>query len=417
MFKNMKLGTKIGMGFGSLIVIAMVLGGIAIWNMKNVGKESNKLAKEYAPEVGLAVKIERSSLLTMYAMRGYATTEEKRFLAQGQERLEQVKKAFGEIKALADRSPHLVKLKAAVPEAQKGVALYEELAKETVAVNETLAGLRDKMDASAAVYMQEAQRFLVSQNKAMEKEIGENADRARLNERLLKITLINDVIDIGNATRIGNFKSQAMRDPGLLRTTIANMDGVNTKFDQLGAVTRQDVNVRQLADIQKAAAQYREAMSRFLAGWVKREELNQHRNEAADKVLASSRETSEAGVTNTIEIAEMADSSLGTASNVMIAGLVAALALGVLMAFFITRNITRAINRVVDGLKEGAEQVASAASQVSSASQSLAEGASEQAASIEETSSSLEENVFHDPPECRQCQQCRYLDEGGQTRS
>ena len=66
-------------------------------------------------------------------------------------------------------------------------------------------------------------------------------------------------------------------------------------------------------------------------------------------------------------------------------------ALGLLMAFFITRSIIKPINRVVGGVTEGAEQVASASAQVATSSQQLAEGASEQAASIEETSSSLEE--------------------------
>jgi methyl-accepting chemotaxis protein len=387
----MTLGTKIGMGFGLLILIAMILGGIAVWNMKNVGKESNKLATEYAPEVELANEIERNALLTMYAMRGYAFTDEQNYLTTGEKRLSETKKTLDEIKALADRSPDLVKLRSAVPEAQKGVALYEQLAQETVAINANLAKQREKMDAAAAVYMQEALEFLDSQKKAMEKEIGEGAGQARLSERLQKINLINEIIDIGNATRVGNFRAQASRDPELLKTAISGLDAVNREFEQLSVITRQPLNIRQMESIQKAGNQYREAMSQFLADWLKREELGKRRTAAGEEVLSRAQATSEAGITETLSIATLADNSLSQASNVMIVGLIVALLVGVLMAFFITRNITRAINRVVEGLSEGAEQVASASSQVSSASQSLAEGASEQAASIEETSSSLEE--------------------------
>ena len=64
---------------------------------------------------------------------------------------------------------------------------------------------------------------------------------------------------------------------------------------------------------------------------------------------------------------------------------------GVLLAWFITRSITKPIKVVVTTLNEGSSQVASAAGQLSASSQSLAEGATEQAASLEETSSSLEE--------------------------
>ena len=75
---------------------------------------------------------------------------------------------------------------------------------------------------------------------------------------------------------------------------------------------------------------------------------------------------------------------------VSIAG-IAALIIGVFLAFAITRSITKPINRIIANLTEGVEQVASASNQVSSASQSLAEGATEQAAGLGETSSSLEE--------------------------
>jgi len=77
-------------------------------------------------------------------------------------------------------------------------------------------------------------------------------------------------------------------------------------------------------------------------------------------------------------------------TSVLITGCTA-LALGIGLAWSISRSITKPINRIIVGLTEGSEQVASASGQVSSASQSLAEGATEQAAGLEETSSSLEE--------------------------
>ncbi|NUO07339.1 MAG: DUF3365 domain-containing protein [Candidatus Brocadia sp.] len=61
------------------------------------------------------------------------------------------------------------------------------------------------------------------------------------------------------------------------------------------------------------------------------------------------------------------------------------------VVFFLARGITSLLKKLVFNLKNGAEEVASAASQISSSSQSLADGASQQASSIEETSASIEE--------------------------
>ena len=65
--------------------------------------------------------------------------------------------------------------------------------------------------------------------------------------------------------------------------------------------------------------------------------------------------------------------------------------LGLCIGIFLTRSITKVLNSIVESLSQGSEQVSSASGQVSAASQSLAEGSTEQAAGLEETSSSLEE--------------------------
>ena len=90
------------------------------------------------------------------------------------------------------------------------------------------------------------------------------------------------------------------------------------------------------------------------------------------------------------EMASIISSTEVLQTSVLITG-IAALILGILLAWLITRSITKPINRIIAGLNEGSEQVSSASGQVSSASQSLAEGATEQAAGLQETSSSLEE--------------------------
>ncbi len=65
--------------------------------------------------------------------------------------------------------------------------------------------------------------------------------------------------------------------------------------------------------------------------------------------------------------------------------------LGILIAVFITRSIAKPVNLVIEGLNEGSDQVTSASGQVASTSQLLAQGSSEQASSLEESSASLEE--------------------------
>jgi len=70
---------------------------------------------------------------------------------------------------------------------------------------------------------------------------------------------------------------------------------------------------------------------------------------------------------------------------------IAAVVLGLFIAFFIVKDLVLSLKEIAKNIDEGTEQVASAANQLSSSSQMLSAGAGEQAASIEETTSSLEQ--------------------------
>ncbi len=258
----------------------------------------------------------------------------------------------------------------------------KESKKGTMAEALVLANFRKQMDKNAGIYVENCDAYLQGQQEKLTQDIL---------ERLSKITLVNDVIDLGNETRIGAFKSQALRDPNVMTDALANFAHIDTKFVELKKITSLAADIQRIDAVQAAGNSYKLAMTDFLTNWHAREEIATQRNQAGEQVIEACKATADAGMSATLTIANTAMNELSVAAMVMIVGLAIALVVGVLVAFLMTRSITRPVKRIIAGLNEGSEQVASASGQVSSASQSLAEGASEQAASIEETSSSMEE--------------------------
>jgi methyl-accepting chemotaxis protein len=404
--KKTKLGTKLYLGFSSLVAIALLLGGMAVWNMSSVKRDATAMAVDYMPAVLAANNVERESLNTMYEMRGYAFTEETNYLTKARQNLVYVKKGLEAAKALAAKSGITLNfLKVAAEKAESKALEYEQLANQTVIVTEALHKDHAAMDKAAQDYMKECQDYLASQNKSLQtalavtnmagvaitNQVSAGVNIVEIEDRVKKITMANDIIDMGNTIRIGNFRAQAKRDPVLFQETQKKFVLVNQKLDELKAITKQELNLKQIADCRAAGQAYNDAMTSFLKNWLAREDMGQKRGVAADSVLAEAKTTATGSADTTGKMATSAAGALSTASTTMIVGLCIALVAGILMAFFLTRSITKPIKTVADALSAGADQTSSAANQVSSASQSLAEGASEQAASLEETSSSLEE--------------------------
>lgn len=391
MFKNLTLGTKIMSGFGLVLAFALILGGVAVFNMMDISGKTKMMSVEYMPEVEIANNIERFSLLTMFENRGYGFTEEKEYLDKGKNYLKEVHTHLTDAIKLANESEHLTALRGSVEETETAVNAYEGHLEETEGIVADLKSFRKKLDDSAAEYMKQCADFLKSQNDAMIEDIKSGKGLAEIQERLNKITWVNTVIDDGNAIRVSNWKAQAQRDPEVMKEGLKKFESVSANLNKLRRVTRQQFNIDQINATEKAGNDYKNAMQGFLDKWNRLQELNDLRNQTAETVLDGAKNVAVAGVKTTRTLADEADKALSSANVIVSIGLAAALVLGITLAIVITRSITGPISRVIDGLGSGSDAVNAASQQVASSSQSMAEGASQQASSLEEVSSSLEE--------------------------
>ncbi|MFP5239896.1 MAG: methyl-accepting chemotaxis protein [Acidobacteriota bacterium] len=430
--RNLKLGVKIGLGFGVLILISGLLGGMAMWNMLAVGKQADRLALEVAPQVAVAGEIESSVQETMLNTRSYGLTGEERYWELSLKGFDAVEKGLSAATELAKKYPGLTQLK---QNTEKAAAAFGEYKKYTIQTNElakTQQANRKNMEAAAAAFVMNTDDFYTSQRDAGMADIEAKADASVLKDRLRKLDLMQDIIMDGNAIRIANLTSIGNRDARHVKEALGRFDSIQKSLDIVRPLTRKEDNLRQLDALKKALDNYRETITVTVRNMEQAEELAKKRTQYAEAMLAAAKETAAAGVKLTQDATTTASQDLATASKVMSAGLVAALLLGVVVAIVITRGITvpvikgvafakkmaegdmtqeldvdqkdevgvladslramvQRLSEVMGEVVEGANNVASGSQQLSATAESLSQGASEQAASVEEVSSSMEE--------------------------
>ena len=386
----MKLSAKIGVGFGSLIAIAVLLGGIAVYNMWMVRGVARRMVDAEVPTVAVANNVERFSLNTMYEFRGYQFTELESFRESGDKNMAEVLRyADDAIKLGTDKK--IPELRDAATEALKQARQYAELAAQTGRLIGELQAERAKLAENGTLVIKQADDFLRAQEASLRKEIAEGAPAASLVERADKITDINTVIDLANGIRRQNFQAQAERNIEIIQNSMGDFDKMDTLVKKLEQTTRQPQNVAQLKSITQGANAYKTSLQNMLRMWAQQNDVGAKRVLVGRAVLDEAKKTADFGMTTVQTGAERAAAALAVSSNVMIIGLIIAIVVGIGLSIIITRSIVGPIARVIEGLSSGAEQVTSASGQVSSASQQLAQGASEQASSLEESSAALEE--------------------------
>jgi len=371
----------------------------------------------------------------MYAMRGYAYTENEEFYQEAQRNLELVRRNINDARTLA-KAENLEVLTNQVAVADQNVSLYENLAKQTHDVNQTLQKLVTQMDENAQIFVANCEEFIVDEHQVLQRGISGAADRNALLASETKIRTANLILDKGNALRIANFRAQALRDPELFQSAV-NGFNISAEIRTLRENTDRAIDLEWINRIDESANNYARVMNQYLANWFEREKLNESRNEAANEVLAAARTTTEFGLEQAMNNSVEMDNSLAASSIVLIIGLIIAIIVALFFAVFITRSIVSGITRgvsfastiaegdltseiedeylergdeigqlakalqkmmtqlrdIIGDIIGGSDNIASASQEMSGTSQQMSQGASEQASSAEEVSSSMEEMV------------------------
>ena len=387
----MTIGKKIALGFGAVILIAGLLGGIAVLNMNLVQTHARTLATEYVPESQIASDLASAFANAFLNMRTYSLTADTACLDATRKDLQAVHQQQAAAQKLADAHPELVKLRANLREFEPALQHYEELIDQTAAKHQDILLGRDKLNQAAGDFTTHIDNLIASQNVKQASEIKTNAEAATLQQRADKLALANAIREAGNAARIAAYQSQALRDPQLIDEGMKRFATMDRDFEALQPMFTQPEDVAELNLIKNAAHAYRDAMKATLENDIALVELGKLRAEAYDRAALLVADTQATGMNRTVEAANASIQKLTQASWTMIVGLIGALALSLTVAFWIITSSTRVLTQVASALNDGSNQVVSAAGQVATASQTLAEGASEQASSLEETGSSLEE--------------------------
>ncbi len=389
--KRLKLAAKIGVGFGILVLVMLVIGALALWNMQVVSREAKSLAGQYVPQVKIFSAIENQSLMNMYHMRGYLFSADESYLKKANQSLAETQKLFEEARRLARRSRDLKQLAGQIQQAENRLNHYRQLMVRARDLNRTMAKARQVHDTAGKDFMVACNAYLEGQNQALAAQVQSGAPAGDILARLKNIALIKDVMVHGSALQVETLRSQALRDPGLLDKARGHFGQVDRLLEQLQSSSKGRSELAALAKARSAADAYHRAMDQLLESWQALAKVEKAQAAAASEILAGARRNAAGGLEACQAMADKAEQALSTAATVVLVGLAAAFVFSLLVGWLLVRNITRPINQAVASLNQGSAEVAAASSQVSASSQALAEGASQQAAALEETSASLEE--------------------------
>ena len=372
MLKNLKLGAKISGGFGIVLILLAVVGFVAYNGMSGVvdrvdkADDSNRIVKQ------------------MQKVR----QQEKNFIIRHDRKyVDKVKDLAGKLAEQLETTK--AKFKNAynrelIDKGLAGIKAYEKKFGDYVRCYDQKIVAQKEMEKFARQAQAAGEQLKAGQEKKLEALLSSGASGAALKDRIEKTKAADHLAQIMGKIRAQE-KNYMIRQKdkyvGLVHEELEDcMRLINAHKAHF-----KDTQTLALVDrIITSVNQYKAAFDNYV-------DLTHKQRLAGEEMVNGARAVSDLGEKLRAQQKELMQSQISTTNSIIVTGVLIAIVLGALLAFFITRSITKPVNRIIKTLNEGAQQVASASGQISSASQQLAEASSQQAASLEEASSSLEE--------------------------
>ncbi|MHC1728847.1 MAG: methyl-accepting chemotaxis protein [Syntrophobacteraceae bacterium] len=393
--RNMKLGTKILMGFLTVAVITLVLGVMGYYGSFKNNQAIEEIGVVRIPAMQSVLEIQlkaeniRGSLRTLVLPGLSGELRQRQFdnLARAREEYERAWKVFEALPQTVETAALWREFVSAwnawQEDVEKAIRICKQVDRNGIA-DPFATGLQiEKFTKDHYVLVQRVLHLLYMQDPAFEG--GEDHTTCNLGKWLPTFktdnsSLSEQIRNIAEPHRRFHEAVQAIKR--LARA--GNLVEAKTVYEHDMVPAMKDVfkHFEIMHNISDDSATLFNQEKELLLGSVTQKQ--RAATQLLEKMARSTREVMDGTTRN----AEVRAGLLKTVSIIAgIAGVLAALVLG----FFITRSTTGPVQRIIAGLAEAADQVAAASVQVSSSSEHLAEGASEQAASLQESSASLEQ--------------------------
>ena len=388
---KVRLGTKLALGFGLMLVITGALGGLAAWKMQVGAHDAEATAQQIVPGVVITSRISENGARIFLAMCTFGLNGDEKQLPIYEDAKAQIDAAFKDGEQLVAAHPNLTELQTGLATARETYTQYASLSDKSVTVRGTMDAAVKLLGPGGVEAAKKGDLLDSTQQEALKNGIAGGWDIEKIKKQAAICAMTDDITTEIGALRIANWKSQALSDSKIAEEGLTRFTTLDEKLTTLATIVTVKSDQDLIADLRGTLKQYHENMLSFKNAFHEIQELGKQRTPFHLALTASIAKLGALGLENDRVASEASAKALNQACTAIFGGLAIAVLVGITLAFFITRSITKPVIRIITALASGSEQTASAAGQVSSSSQSLAQGASEQAASLEETSSSLEE--------------------------
>ena len=390
---SLKIGTKISLGYGALIVILLVLVGFLSSLLFSINKNAQILSQDAMPMVNDSAGLERALLNMSLELGNYSLTEEparleaaRSFLPQVAARLQSMDGNLATYQSADknDISGLIGNIKGQVAEIEKLSRDMEDILTRLGGARQKFSGLRD------TVFSDHLYPFFgLIQDELAKAQGDDQATKDRLDRYT---TASNDMWDHYEAANLTFWQGQAKRSleeisrsAELVSTSLADLNKL------LGEASLPAEVLASGLELAGKMPEIKSALDGFIAIWTERDNNSRKSGELTQAISRNLTELATRAGETSARGADQTRRNVSSALTASFVGLGLTLIAGLLCAVFIGRGVTGSIKSAITRIVSGSGSVEHTAGILAEAANTISHGASQNASSLQDIAAALEE--------------------------
>jgi|GEM_PF-792898 len=346
MLKNRKIGTKILMGLGLMILVITAVIAYTLYNLQLEKLHSETMQDKYIENLNIAFGFNDNVSNVMYNMRAYGLSGELNYYEDGTTYMESAAENLAAFKAFILKYPDDEALQTSYRDAVEAHSTYAEAIQETYDAKNAISEALVLLDSEKDVLMNYATAYYENQLSKLESQINNNESAESLLERHSRIQMMTEVVNDVNEIRVAVFKAIGDSDSAKLELEAKDFDHVIEEVKTLIELSVDPSNVEQLNYINESALAYQATIATVADLSIHLDELGAKRKTAGDSLQDIASKLSDENLTNIYASAQETVNAVNNTTNVLIYGFIFALLVGVIFNVYIVRGLTKGIKRL-----------------------------------------------------------------------
>ncbi|MDR1378561.1 MAG: methyl-accepting chemotaxis protein [Synergistaceae bacterium] len=346
MWRNLKIGGKLLLGFG-LVLIAFLIAILIAWkDINDVRSDSNFLATAVVPAMVKTTSLERDLYafsLQVMRMRFEGSEQSVADVKTGQAKIQ---KLLDEIFGFSAAHPNIEAMRLVTEKVLPLADNYLKMLKKAISASakkNALYSIMQNSGESMYALINDALNALYTETR--EELQARNADKAA------------SLLDLSHACAQTMDKIQNLRRDIQVATATADIQSINTSIDTIKSITKniqtlqlaaRSPNRQKMLDQLSASAQnYQDSLQVYITAYTELMELNRARAPLMDTMYSEMMQTTGAARKLVQDISSASANSLSACLMVLLSSACVAVIIGMLAAILISRSISKPLDTIV----------------------------------------------------------------------